>query len=343
MPDRELSSDRELNASPRMLPLFGRAGLAMIPGASRLPFVGGGGREVPERTLSLTVATDRERLATYDRVCGFPVSDAVPLTWPHMLAFPLHLALISAGDFPLPAIGLVHVTNRIVSHRPIGAAETLALRVWAGPLTPHPRGTQFAIHTEARAGEELVWEEVSTNLRRGRPPADGTDDRDRDSHRPPGADDSHRPPAAGDSHRPPAAGDPVASSEGLPVTATWRLPGDLGRRYGAVSGDLNPIHLHPLSARLFGFPSAIAHGMWTTARCLAALPPLPHGVITVAVAFKRPILLPATVAFAEGRERGDRGERGEGREGREGREVRFGVRDAKRDTPHLDGQLTVGG
>jgi len=300
MTDRDLSTDRELNASPRMLPLFARAGLAMIPGASRLPCVGGGGGQTPARTLALSVDTDRDRLAVYSRVCGFPVSDTVPLTWPHMLAFPLQLALISSGDFPLPAIGLVHITNRIVSHRAIGAGETLSLRVGAGPLTAHPRGTQVAIHTEARVGSELVWEEVSVNLRRGTPPADGVGD------------------------DPATAIDPP-SSESLAMSATWRLPGDLGRRYGAISGDLNPIHVHPLTARLFGFSSAIAHGMWTQARCLAALHPLHHDAVTVEVAFKRPILLPATVAFAEGRERG---------------EVRFGVRDARRDTLHLDGRLS---
>ena len=290
-------SEQTFTSAPSMLPLFARAGLAMVPGASRLPFVGGGGGAVPERTLRLTVETDRDRLAAYDRVCGFPLGDTVPLTWPHMLAFPLHLALISAGDFPLPAIGLVHIANRIVSHRPITAAETLDLRVWAGPLTPHPRGTQFAIHTEARSGEELVWEEVSTNLSRGRPPE-------------------------GEAV---TAGAEIPSAEGLPAAATWKLPGDLGRRYGSVSGDLNPIHVHPLSARLFGFKSAIAHGMWTQARCLAALHPIHHDAVTVQAAFKRPILLPATVTFAEDRERS---------------EVRFGVRDARRDTPHLDGVLS---
>ncbi len=265
MTERDLSTDRELNASPRMLPLFARAGLTMVPGAARLPFVSGGGGEVPTQGLALSVDTDRDRLAAYDRVCGFPLSDTVPLTWPHMLAFPLQLALISSGEFPLPAIGLVHITNRIVSRRPIGAGETLALRVWAGPLAAHPRGTQFAIHTEARAGGELVWEEVSVNLRRGTPPVDG-----------------------GDIDRAIAIDPP--SSESLPMSATWRLPGDLGRRYGAISGDLNPIHVHPLTARRFGLPSAIAHGMWTAARCLAAMHPLHHAV-TAEVAFKRPILL----------------------------------------------------
>ena len=57
--------------------------------------------------------------------------------------------------------------------------------------------------------------------------------------------------------------------------------------------------MHPLSAKLFGFPTAIAHGMWTKARCLAALGPRLDEKFTAEVAFRKPILLPATVKFAE--------------------------------------------
>jgi acyl dehydratase len=283
-----------------MLPMFARAGAAMIPGASRLPFLGGGGREVPDLTLALSdVPVDRDRLAAYDRVCGFGLRDALPATYPHMLAFPLHLRLMTDPSFPLPAIGLVHIYNKITQRRPIDAGELLSLRVWATPLAPHPRGTQFSLCTEARVGDELVWEAVSTNLRRG----DG---------------------GGGDADG--ASGPEVPSAEALAAAATWKLPGDLGRRYGSVSGDMNPIHIHSLSARLFGFPSAIAHGMWTKARSLAALEPRLPGAFTVEVAFKRPILLPATVEFAEAADDGG---------------IRFGVRDRRRQTPHLDGRLTA--
>jgi acyl dehydratase len=300
-------SERELTAEPSMLPLFARAGVGMLPGASRLPFVGGGGGEggrVPDITLTRTdVAVDRARLAAYDRVCGFDLSDTLPPTYPHMLAFGMHLALMTDGEFPLPAIGLVHIANTITVHRPINASELLSLRVWATPLEPHPRGRQFAIRTEARVGEELVWEESSANLKRGKGGTEGA-----------------------------RTGEPP-SAEGLPATATWKLKGDLGRRYGWVSGDLNPIHVHPLTARLFGFPTAIAHGMWTKARCLAALGPQltgrgGRGPYTVTVAFRRPILLPATVQFAEETVSGN----GDG--------IGFGVRDARLKTPHLDGQVS---
>jgi acyl dehydratase len=245
------------------------------------------------------VEVDPGRLAAYDRVCAFTLRDSLPATYPHILAFPLHLALLTDPSFPFPAIGLVHIFNRITQHRPMGVGKRLSLRARATPIEPHPRGKQFSLRTEARVGEELVWEEVSTNLRRGDSP--------------------------GESGRAPE----VPSTKELPASATWRLGGDLGRRYGSVSGDLNPIHLHSLSARMFGFPSAITHGMWTKARCLAALEPRLPEAFTVEAAFKRSILLPATVEFAEQAFAGDGS-------------IQFGVRDAAKETTHLDGILRSG-
>jgi hypothetical protein len=291
------AEQKVLSSTPGMLPLFARAGAAMIPGASKLPFVGGGGRadDVPELTLKLeAVRIDRERLAGYNRVCKFPLRDQLPPTYPHILAFPLHLALMTDRRFPFPALGLVHIANQIVQRRPIRVTEELDVAVHATPLEPHPRGMQFTLRTEITTAGELVWEEGSTILKRG--------------------ESSH---AGGRSDR-----------EGhveLPVTATWRLPGDLGRRYAAVSGDMNPIHMHSLSAKAFGFPTAIAHGMWTKARCLAALHPRLPDSFGVEVVFRKPILLPATVQFGEA-------------EDAEG--IRFNVRGAGKGTPHLDGTVS---
>jgi len=284
-----------------MLPLFARAGAAMIPGSSRLPFIGsgGGGEELPDLTLVLDdVTADRERLADYDRVCKFPLRDQLPATYPHMLAFPLQLSLMTDPSFPFQALGLVHIANRIVQLRPIVISEPLGLRVWATGLAPHPRGTQFDLRSQARVGDQLVWEETSTILKRGQGSGDGA--------RREGA----------------AKREPEAE---LPVTATWRLSGDLGRRYASVSGDMNPIHIHALSARLFGFPTAIVHGMWTKARCLAALDPRLPDSFSVEVEFKKPIPLPATVEFGE---LGD------------ATGISFAVRGAGKGTPHLDGRVS---
>src|SRR5947209_3298388 len=150
---------KELSSSPGMLPMFARAGASMVPLASRLPFVSGGGKEIPDLTLVLKdVKVDRERLAAYDRVCDFTLSDSLPPTYPHMLAFPLQLSLMTDGSFPFPAIGLVHIYNEIRQHRAIRSSERLDIKVWSDPVAPHPKGKQFALRTEVRSGDALVWE-----------------------------------------------------------------------------------------------------------------------------------------------------------------------------------------
>jgi acyl dehydratase len=270
-----MSATRELAAPPGSLGLSLRAGLALLPGASVLPFIAGGGQEVPDLTLTLQGARlDAERLTEYARVCGFTIGNSLPLTAPHLLAFPLHMALMTDRSFPFPAVGLVHLSNRIVQHRPIAVDDALDLSVHATPLRPHSKGRTFSIVTHATIADELLWEEHSTMLRRGH--SDDT------AGAGPRLDDSSHP--------------------ALTDTADWRLPEDLGRRYGAVSGDRNPIHLHALSAKLFGFPRAIAHGMWTKARCLAALQSTLPDAYAVDVDFRKPIFLPGRVTFAEARE-----------------------------------------
>jgi hypothetical protein len=248
---------------------YARAALSGLPGAGRLPFVPGGGREVPERTLERrTVQVDSDHLAAYARVCGFRLRDELPATYPHVLAFPLHMQLITAADFPLAPIGLVQIRNRIAVLRRLTFRDPVDITVRATPLARHPRGREFSLLTTVKVGGEPAWEAESTMLHRG----GGTAERDRGK------------PRAGEDELP-------------PFRAEWRLPGGLGRRYAAVSGDRNPIHMYRMTARLLGFPRAIAHGMWTKARCLAALEPALTERYTVEVEFGKPVLLPGTVSF----------------------------------------------
>ncbi|MGZ4174211.1 MAG: MaoC/PaaZ C-terminal domain-containing protein, partial [Solirubrobacteraceae bacterium] len=265
---------RELSSAPGTLPLFARAAAALVPGASRLPFVAGGGGEMPDLELAMNdVVVEVDRLAAYNRVCGFSLRDQLPVTYPHILAFPLHLALMTDGQFPFGAVGLVHIRNKITQHRPVLSSEVMSVRVRAGAISDHPAGQQFPLLTEVRVGDELVWEEESVNLRVG---------------------GDARPPKSRGGRR-----QARAAERELPLVAQWWLPGDLGRRYAAVSGDSTPIHMPPLSAKLFGFPSAIAHGMWTKARSLAAMEGRLPAAFKVSVTFKKPLVLPATVAFCE--------------------------------------------
>ena len=292
---------RTLDSPPSILPLYARAAAPLIPGASLLPFVPGRGKEIPDTELVLAgVRPDPDAVAAYAKVCGFALRDRLPPTYPQVLAFPLHMAVMADGGFPFGAVGLVHVENRIAQRRPIGLGEELKLVVRPTALEPHKRGQTFSLVTEAWVGDELAWESTSTMLRRGKP-ADG----------PQSGQIGHS-----EAHR--------QEEPELTPSAEWRLGGDLGRRYAAVSGDRNPIHMHALTAKPLGFPGAIAHGMWTKARCLAALEGRLPDSFAVEVRFRKPIRLPGKVEFLS-----DAG----------GEQIEFAVRDAKRQTPHLDGRV----
>ena len=260
------TAPRVVEDTPHALPMMLRAALPSVPGLNALPGIRKHGTDLPDLALTRhDVPVDADHVAAYADVCGFPHKDTVPLTYPHMLAFGLHMAIMTDASFPFPAIGTVHLENTITQHRPVTVQEKLQVTARAENLRPHAKGQVFDMCTTVHAAGELVWEETSTFLRRGR----------------------------GDDSAPAGAAFPEAPPTGI----VWRLPGDLGRRYAAVSGDHNPIHLYPLTAKALGFPRQIAHGMWSKARCVAALENrLPDGV-RVEVAFKKPILLPGSVAF----------------------------------------------
>lgn len=264
------SVPRVVEGSPRTLPLMLKAALPALPGINLIPGIAKHGSELPDLALTRhDVPVDPAHVAAYAGLCGFPRKDTLPVSYPHLLAFPLHLAIITDGSFPFPAIGLVHLDNSLTQHRPISATEKLQVTARVGNLRAHAKGKVFDIVTTVHSLGEPVWEETSTFLRRGQ----GVGSR------------QARPP---EEARPP---------EGPPGTVEWRLPGDLGRRYAAVSGDHNPIHLYGLSAKALGFPRQIAHGMWSLARCLGAVENRLPDAVTVDAAFKTPVLLPGTVAF----------------------------------------------
>lgn len=227
-------------------------------------------RGLPKVALRVDgVHADPVQLADYQHLLGVPGTDDLPPGYVHVLAFPLAMAVMVRPDFPLPAIGMVHTANRVEQRRALRLGETVTVRAWAEGVRSHAKGTLVDLVVTVDAGGEQVWRGVSTYLARRRLP--------------------DLPAPAADARPRPA----------LPTAATgvWRLPADTGRRYAAVSGDRNPIHVSRLGARLFGFPRPIAHGMYTAARALAGTA-VRAGALTWTVEFAKPVLLPATVAFA---------------------------------------------
>lgn len=234
---------------------------------------------LPDTTLEVDgVEQDLAEYAAYARVCGLTLRDHVTPTWLHVRTFPLQLELMTDRAFPFAVAGMVHIENRMTLHRPVSVTDTLDLSVRAERMTPHRAGTSVDLVGVVRVDGATAWEGRSRYLVRG-PRRDDL-----------GVDATTDPLAEG-------AIDAPAKDEMPPVSARWRVPADIGRRYAAVAGDVNPIHLNPLAAKAFGFPRTIAHGMWTHARALAAVERDLPEAYRVDAAFLAPLMVPSTVGF----------------------------------------------
>ncbi len=214
-------------------------------------------------------------LAAYQAICGFPESERLPITMPQIVAAPLHMAVLTHPKFPLPAMGLVHVSSRIIQQRVIRADEQMDVLVWVEGQRQARKGCEADLITEIRIGGEPVWESVTTVLS-----------------------------MAAKGHGQKSEPAPIPSPD-PDRSVVWSMPSDLGRRYGTIAGDRNPIHLWPITAKLFGFKRHIIHGMWLLARAMAELDSdLGEGPVRVDVAFKRPVFLPGKATFNSGRHEG---------------------------------------
>jgi len=253
---------RRYDDSPGFGSLYARTVKATLRKAEYEPDIDGLTLELPRTTV------DQDHLTAYREVTGFSAGPALPVTYPHVLAFPLHLDLMSDPSFPYKPMGIVHLSNTITQLRPIPMHAELSINVHSSPERPHPKGTVFDILSTVTVDGEVVWTDSTTLLSR----STGT----------------------------PSAHADLLPDPSLDANAFWDLRANLGRRYAAASGDRNPIHLWKLSAQAFGFPRQIAHGMWAKAAALASIQRtsgLPDA-FTVRVDFRKPLLLPSRVQFA---------------------------------------------
>lgn len=241
---------------------------------------------LPARELHVRgLQTDADHLTAYQHLLGEPGTDVLPAGFVHVLAFPVATALMVEPDFPLPLLGMVHLSNLVTQHRPVRIEEPLDIAVHARGLTSHRSGVSIELVARVHIGGEPVWEGVSTYLAKGArlaAPAGGT----------PGDGDLVTPEGVARD-----GATPEPASPWIPPTPTglWHLGRDVARAYAAVSGDRNPIHTSALAARAFGFRRPIAHGMHTAARALADVGAARGDAFTWSVDFARPVLLPGSV------------------------------------------------
>lgn len=236
--------------------------------AGALPFVPRGDH-LPDRTLTVPdVPIRRADVAAYAAVTGLRYGDTVPLTYPFVLSFPTVMSLVTGFDFPFAAMGSVHTENHISCYRPIAVTDVVGIEVHAENLREHRRGLLVDLVTDVSVGNDIAWHQVTTFLHQQRT-------------------------ALSDEPKPPPQKQPPLP----PPNALLRItPGQI-RRYAAVGGDHNPIHTNPVAARLFGFPTVIAHGMFSAAAVLANIEGQLPDAVSYSVRFGKPIVLPATAGL----------------------------------------------
>jgi acyl dehydratase len=229
-----------------------------------LPFVPRGD-QLPSRTLTVEdVPIDRSNVAAYAAVTGLRYGDAVPLTYPFALTFPTMMSLVTGFDFPFAAIGAVHTENHITQYRPIAVTDTVGIAVHAENLREHRKGLLVDLVADVSVGNDIAWHQVTTFLHQQRT----------------SLSDEPKPPPQKQPKLPP------------PNTVLRITPAQI-RRYAAVGGDHNPIHTNPIAAKLFGFPTAIAHGMFSAAAVLANIQARLPDSVTYSARFGKPVVLPA--------------------------------------------------
>lgn len=227
------------------------------------------------------VRIDAERARDFDHLMGGPATDLVHPGVLHVLAFPVSLALMARRDFPFALLGLVHLRNQILQHRPVKVGELVDVECRVRDLQPHHKGRTFeAVSTVLGQDGEIIATDVSTYLAKGGGASEGGS----------GRSEQGGAPTTGRSDR--------RRFEAPRPTGRWKLPADTGRRYAAVSGDVNPIHLSALSAKAFGFPRAIAHGMYTASRAFTESGVDLSRPLRWDVGFDAPVTLPGTVLVA---------------------------------------------
>lgn len=236
--------------------------------AGALPVVSRGGG-LPTRTVTVEeLPIDRTNVAEYAAVTGLRYGNRVPLTYPFALSFPALMSLVTGFDFPFAAMGSVHTENHITQYRPIAVTDTVGVHVHAENLREHRKGLLVDLVTDVSVGNDTAWHQVTTFLHQQRT----------------SLSDEPKPP-------------PQKQPKLAPPPTVLRISPGLIRRYAVVGGDHNPIHTNPIAAKLFGFPTVIAHGMFSAAAVLANVEAAIPDAVRYSVRFGKPMVLPATAGL----------------------------------------------
>lgn len=209
--------------------------------------------------------------------------DTIPVTYLQCLLNAMPMKMLTHRKFPLDIIGSVHESFKVESWKALSISDSEELRASCYLLPEITRSDKndllFQVRTkiETEHGGERIMD--ITNEYRVLNPQRQTMKVSLQSNK---------------------------STAEVPINyfdertwqllSTWNFPIDTGRAYAALNGDINPIHLFPVTAMLFGYKSCIAHGMYSVCKLVNekrfADLTTSKGPCTVTARFTRPTMLP---------------------------------------------------
>ncbi|SHG95942.1 MaoC/PaaZ C-terminal domain-containing protein [Ferrimonas marina] len=218
--------------------------------------------ELPEARIQVDqFRFDLLKLRRYNQFCGFE-QDVLSLSYLFVATQPLQLMLLTDPSVPVKPLGMIHLGVSFYAHKPLDLEQSYRFELSVGEQGQTEKGLEFELVGRFFEGEEEVAGYRSQCLL--------------------------KMPSTERRRRRRGAREPKVAYE-------WSKVTDIGldevhaRGYARVSGDYNPIHLHRLTSKPFGFDAPIAHGMYMVARVLAEVAlPLKEAKFE----FKRPALLP---------------------------------------------------
>jgi len=208
---------------------------------------------------------DRANLLLYRNLTGYEDDGKLPVLYPHAIASPIYMFMLSQREFPLNLLGALHVKNRIISYRPISEKESFTIDVKLENSKILNNGVEFDFSVILSQRDEILWKGITTWFKRGN---------------------------FGHSNEKLNTFDTLVPIERGKFFCELEIPEDIGKRFAKVTGDYNPIHISPFMARLFGLKKNIAHAMWFCGYVGRKLSHLKkNNPVQIDLAFKSPIFV----------------------------------------------------
>jgi acyl dehydratase len=222
-------------------------------------------------------SVNSNELSRYFSTLEIQPIDCLPICYPHVMAGTMHMNMLANKVFPIRLLGALHLKNRITQYRAIAPDEIVDIDAKIGEYRLTESGVEFDFVTDVTAKGQLVWQETTIYLVRGK--------------------------FGGKANPSSTKSFELESLTDASVIHEWHIPTTRGKAYAKICGDYNPIHMSPLAAKAFGFKRDIAHGFGVMAQAIdysKALGRVDEGkAVQVDVVFKGPVFLGSDVTIRQ--------------------------------------------